>query len=469
MATELRAPRPALVGDGWPGVVLSPLGRGEGERDPQGFIRDAIGALDLIADRGARRGSLVALPMPGTREGGGHRQRGAIVAQLLHALEHHLDYGFPADVILVSRHAETHAAVQRWRARRIESLQPLDEPLMVHAKRVAARAAQGDLVLFLGASASAGSGLPDWSELLAALASRTDLPEQLQALLRSEDLPESDRARIIGDALSAHTGDEQALGEAVVKAFGERDARPGLLPRLLAELPIAQAVTTNYDAVFETACEEADGADPERPVDPRRRFAVLPYERLRPGQRWIVKLHGDLHHPGDIVLSRDQFLDYTAKRGALRGVVQAMLITKHMLFVGFSLKDDNFVAIAHEVRSAMSLAPRSEETLGTVLQLERNELRERLWPEFASVAMTEDDDAGEAKRRVEIFVDCVAALAHTGFEHLTSAHMEGALSEAELAAREALIALCEAGAGFESSPVWQRIRSSLADFGGAEG
>jgi hypothetical protein len=33
---------------------------------------------------------------------------------------------------------------------------------------------------------------------------------------------------------------------------------------------------------------------------------------------------------------------YSTNRSALSGIVQSLLITRHMLFVGFSLKDDNF-------------------------------------------------------------------------------------------------------------------------------
>lgn len=33
---------------------------------------------------------------------------------------------------------------------------------------------------------------------------------------------------------------------------------------------------------------------------------------------------------------------YASRRSALRGIVQSLLITRHMLFAGFSLNDDNF-------------------------------------------------------------------------------------------------------------------------------
>ena len=52
------------------------------------------------------------------------------------------------------------------------------------------------------------------------------------------------------------------------------------------------------------------------------------------------------------VFPHDDYLDYSAGRRALAGIVQSMLITRHMLFVGFSLRDDNFHQIAYDVRKA---------------------------------------------------------------------------------------------------------------------
>lgn len=45
---------------------------------------------------------------------------------------------------------------------------------------------------------------------------------------------------------------------------------------------------------------------------------------------------------------------YGADRQALVGIVQALLITKHMLFVGFSLSDDAFNQVGMTVRRALN-------------------------------------------------------------------------------------------------------------------
>lgn len=53
------------------------------------------------------------------------------------------------------------------------------------------------------------------------------------------------------------------------------------------------------------------------------------------------------------MLTRAQMNGYSEERGALSGIVQAMLMTKHLLFVGFSLQDPNFGEVAGTVRSAL--------------------------------------------------------------------------------------------------------------------
>ncbi len=94
-------------------------------------------------------------------------------------------------------------------------------------------------------------------------------------------------------------------------------------------------------------------------------------------------MHGCTSQPDDIVLTREDYLRYSSRRSALRGIVQSLLITRHMLFAGFSLKDTNFHIIADEVRQALrSQTPArngSPPVFGSALQLTRNPLTEMLW------------------------------------------------------------------------------------------
>src|SRR5207244_1581616 len=77
-------------------------------------------------------------------------------------------------------------------------------------------------------------------------------------------------------------------------------------------------------------------------------------DRLRPeADAWVLKMHGSVSHPEDIVLTREHQLAYEERHAALAGIVQTLLLTRHMLFVGFSLSDDTFHRIADDVRRVL--------------------------------------------------------------------------------------------------------------------
>ena len=73
-------------------------------------------------------------------------------------------------------------------------------------------------------------------------------------------------------------------------------------------------------------------------------------------------MHGCLTNPHDIVLTRNDYLRYMERHAALAGIVQSMLLVSHLFFVGFSLQDDNFHKIIHEVRKAVSLSSKPAPT-----------------------------------------------------------------------------------------------------------
>jgi hypothetical protein len=154
---------------------------------------------------------------------------------------------------------------------------------------------------------------------------------------------------------------------------------------------------------------------------------------------------------------------------------------RHMVFVGFSLRDDNFHRIADAVRRARSPSPRpaptSMDRFGTALELFSDPLAQALWASdldwvtMSDAAPPSGDDAAwaAAARRLEIFLDAV--LAKTGTTaHLLDPRYAGALttSERALAAR-----LGELAEGVErdrdaaSAAAWKPITNLLLRLGWA--
>ncbi|WP_410908168.1 SIR2 family protein, partial [Priestia sp. SIMBA_032] len=69
--------------------------------------------------------------------------------------------------------------------------------------------------------------------------------------------------------------------------------RYGLAPALLASLGSREAITLNYDELFETASDDAGV--------PR---SVIP-DGAGEHDDWLLKLHGSVTDPDSIVLTRD--------------------------------------------------------------------------------------------------------------------------------------------------------------------
>ncbi len=191
-------------------------------------------------------------------------------------------------------------------------------------------------------------------------------------------------------------------------------------------------------------------------------FAILPYEPAR--DRWLLKLHGCVapDRRRDIVLTRADYLSLGAHRATLTGLVQALLVTRHMLFVGFGLTDDHLHAVIHDVRRALAGARRG--TLGTALLLSEDDLRMQLWQgDVEHVTMGEGTTA-ELARRLELFLDHVLLLATTSDAHLFEESYVRVLTSDESQLKAALQSALQ-GLDLEQSSAGKRVHSLLHEMG----
>jgi hypothetical protein len=404
-------------------------GERDGDRGLSWLLEGAREALAAVARREVpapahgRARRLVGLPALGTGWGGAAGQRGALLQQLLPVLREAADeYG--CDIALVLRRPSDLAAAQR--VRRAEGGGwSLPEALRSLAEDLGERARDGDLAVFLGAGVSAAAGLPTWERLLEELATRAGLDDGLRAGLSG--LPPQDAAALLA----------RALGREELTAYVQERFGPGpysLAHALIAGLPVREFVTTNYDPLVELAA-----ADIGRPL------RVLPFQEAAPGAPWLLKLHGDAAHPDSIVLTREQYLEFGDHRSALAGVLQSLLLTRHVLFVGTSMLDDDLIRIAHQVRSVQHVPDTAaRRRSGTVLALREDPVRARLWEQdVETVAMTGADEladvpAAEAARRLEVLLDLLGCLSSRPTGYLLDPAYRGLLDEEETVLSDAL-------------------------------
>lgn len=412
------------------GLVVVHTGE-TGFEEPSWFAEPIGDVAQLVATAGsplhARERLLVALPMLGTGGGGAGAYRAGVMSALIDAAEDAASKT-GMDFVLVVKGEQSYSAAQRIRAAkrgRERWAGDLGESHARVAEELAARARAGKLVAFIGAGLSASAGLPTWPELLDELGSAAGLDETQRVELSRLD------ARDAGVVLEGRfRGKSTTLNEALRGCFAG-DARPSLGHALVASLPISEAATTNYDTLFETAWEAAT----DEPV------AVVPRDEATGARRWLLKLHGDVGDPGGrLVLSRDQYLDFEHGSSAVAAVVQAMLLTRHLLIVGYGLTDETFHRVAHEVRQIRGTAETRALTLtsgsaaqsgrlGTAFITRRAGLFHEMWERDLELVQLREPGAElpAAARQQEILLDYVghlsarpeAYLLGAGWHHLS--------------------------------------------------
>ena len=63
-------------------------------------------------------------------------------------------------------------------------------------------------------------------------------------------------------------------------------------------------------------------------------------------------MHGTCARPETIILTRHDYSQMANGQTATEGVLQALLMTQHLLFVGFSMRDENWCRIVETVRAS---------------------------------------------------------------------------------------------------------------------
>jgi hypothetical protein len=406
------------------------------------FLRRA--AADEHRFLKGREKRLFAVPVVGTGAGGLYGKAEDLVAELLPALRREAE-SLDVDVAVVAFSEPHWAAAQAARGRGEAAgwWSELGAGAAREATELGRLAAQGRLVVFFGAGVSRGVGVPSWGELLDALAHEAGIEEPLRAQLAA--IGALDYAQIVARRLR-ESGREE--GREVCRLL-EGYTRYGLAHAALASLPTGEFITTNYDTLFEEASEDAG-----------RGVAVLPYAPADGGGRWLLKMHGCVTHPDDIVLTRESYLRYAERNAALAGIVQAMLITRRMLFLGFSLRDDNFHRIVDAVRRA--IRPQDDAgkaAFGTAVMRGSEDLLEDLWKGEIDWIKVPDG------RAVEIFLDRLAFEAAQP-SYLLDPRFDGLLDGPEKQLRELLLPLVEAkGSSASSAAPWPMVERLLRSLG----
>ncbi|KHO22990.1 SIR2 family NAD-dependent protein deacylase [Mycolicibacterium setense] len=385
----------------------------------------------------------LAVNVVGSGRGGGSRKKGHLIVGLVGTLST-LAKQQNVDIILVTFGTRPYAAAQRARreliggkdlAKTWRFAKKANPDLIQKARDLANEAIEHQLVLFIGAGVSAGAGLPDWKGLLAVIAKEAGIDHDVRERLTARDL--RDQATLLDRALERT---DARLKDRVARNLKEFE-RYSLAHGLLASLPSKEAVTTNFDNLFELASRLRD-----------RDIAVLPDNPRSTGGRWLLKLHGGVDAPAKMILTRADYLSMPRQYGALMGLVQGLLLMRRMVFIGYSLGDEDFHELIDEVRAARGDSAGIGK--GIALTLRDDKLDRQLWEnDLDIVPMTTDSSIAipKAARQLELFLDLVGYLSTTSAAFFLDEDYSD-LSVTEVALRDTLreLATLTAGSGLDS-------------------
>lgn len=190
----------------------------------------------------------------------------------------------------------------------------------------------GNAAVFAGAGLSRPSGFVVWKELLRPLAEDIGL-----------NIDDEYDLTAVAQYVRNKSGNRAAINSTILDAYGKDVARNENVS-VLTRLPIYTYWTTNYDHLIEEGLRDAN----------RNGDVKIDYKQLSNTKRdrdaVVYKMHGDVEHAADAVLTKDDYAQYERNYPFFRSVLQGDLISKTFVFIGFSFEDPNLDSILGQIR-----------------------------------------------------------------------------------------------------------------------
>lgn len=238
---------------------------------------------------------------------------------------------------------------------------------------------EDNVAVFVGAGLSRAAGYVDWAGLLAPLAKELGL----------DSAKEEDLVGVAQFYLNHHRDNRNALNQQLLEAFSDLK-QPHENHEILARLPIRSYWTTNYDKLIEKSLGAAG-----KIVDSK--YTVAQLATTKPHRDVILfKMHGDIDHPGDTILTREDYERYhlPQKQGPFITALSGDLVEKTFLFLGFSFSDPNLNYILSRVRIAFAKDQRAH----YCVMKRREKLADESGDEFRYAAVRQDLMIEDLKR-----------------------------------------------------------------------
>ena len=169
------------------------------------------------------------------------------------------------------------------------------------------------LIAFCGAGISVKSGIPSAKKLVESI-NRKGLP--------------------FSYAMSSKTV-QKNIKEFMEFHFGNK--KPNTIHELLAGLDLKNYITTNYDPLLEKSIEKCFGKR-SKVVTVTKDDHIWEVGTCRNS---VIKMHGDVKDHDLLVLTKEHYISRLRNPKLVDGLVRVLLTTNPVLFIGYSLSDEN--------------------------------------------------------------------------------------------------------------------------------
>jgi SIR2-like domain len=232
----------------------------------------------------------------------------------------------------------------------------------------------GRCVLFAGSGLSAWAGLPTWGNFLKLMVEELHSEEpgrhdgnELGNLIEKGKLLEV--ADYCKDALNqGHYNNilrSRLRGDNIID-FPEPY-------HLIVQLPFSAVITTNYDKLLERAYERLKNISPKIPthMDIESLGTLLFLNEF-----FILKAHGDIDRPESMILTTRDYRMIIHSNPAFNALFSAILLTKAILFIGYSMNDPDFrLLLDRQLTTFKENVPERYALMSGVGYIEREVLR----------------------------------------------------------------------------------------------
>jgi len=213
-----------------------------------------------------------------------------------------------------------------------------------HIEDIASRIKEKKLILFVGSGVSSSLNLTSWKELLAKLGDELGFKDKDIFFSLGDNLELAEYYSIEKNEKLDNLMDCLKNGNDISEL--EKKLADSNVHKKLVNLGVDTIYTTNYEDLIERAFQMHN---------PNKKYDVIydleTLNKAEVGNVEVVKLHGDLNKEEEIVLTQTSYFKRYDFEDCLDIKLRNDLLTKSVLFMGYSFSDPNIKYMMHKLNS----------------------------------------------------------------------------------------------------------------------